>query len=283
MIEGTEGRSADGPEQVRAWKPTVPGISEVFHARFTRYAYPAHAHSTWTLFLVDDGAIRYDLDRHPHGSDSSTVGVLPPHVVHDGRPATSRGFRKRVLYLSDRMFGETFIGPAVDRPAIVDPLLRGRISTVHQVLDCTDSALEAESRLAFIVERLRHHLRRSADGQDRSHRTDTLAEGLRALLDAHLLEPVTLAAASERLGASPAHLVRSFTKTFGVAPHAYQVGRRIEVARQWLLEGRPVSDVAVGVGFHDQSHFTRHFKRHVGTTPGRYAADPRRAVGDGRR
>jgi AraC-like DNA-binding protein len=230
------------------------------------------------LLLVDDGGIRCALDRHPHGSDQSTVGVLPPHVVHDGRPATSRGFRKRVLYLSDSLFGERLIGPAVDQPGIADPLLRRRISTVHEVLDRTDSALEAESRLAFIVERLRRHLRDRTDDREWSPAGSTLAEQLRALLDTHLLETWTLASASEQLAASPAHLVRSFSRTFGVAPHAFQLGRRIEVARQWLLDGRPVTEVAVAAGFHDQSHFTRHFKRHVGTTPGRYATDPRCVV-----
>jgi AraC-like DNA-binding protein len=272
---------AEATDRVRAWKPKVPGISEVFHARFARYAYPAHAHSTWTLLIVDDGMVRYDLDRHPHGSDTSKVTVLPPHVVHDGRPATSGGFRKRVLYLDDDLFGERLIGPSVDQPVIVDPLLRGRISTMHRVLGRADDALEGESRLAFIVERLRRHLRRHLRGRpgDRWSQADngnSVAEQLRALLDMHLLETVTLASAGERIGASPAHLVRSFTQTFGVAPHAYQLGRRIEVARQWLLDGRSAAEVAVGVGFHDQSHFTRHFKRHVGTTPGRYAADPRR-------
>ena len=39
-----------------------------------------------------------------------------------------------------------------------------------------------------------------------------------------------------------------------------------------LLDGEPVAMVASGVGFHDQAHLTRHFKRHVGTTPARYAA-----------
>ena len=48
---------------VRAWKPPSPGIREVFHARFTEHAYPPHTHDDWTLFIVDDGAIRYDLDR----------------------------------------------------------------------------------------------------------------------------------------------------------------------------------------------------------------------------
>jgi AraC-like DNA-binding protein len=264
------------PDQVRAWRPAVPGISEVFHAHFFRHAYPGHAHHTWTLLIVDDGAVRYDLDRHPHGSDASTVTVLPPHVVHDGRPATSRGFRKRVLYLDADLLGEDLIGRAVDRPVVPDPRLRTRLSTVHHLLGADDDALEAESRLAFVVERLRQHLRAAVATDD--HRDprvgDALAEQLRAMLDADVATKVTLAAAAARLGASPAHLVRAFRRTFGVAPHAYLLGRRIEIARRRLLDGQPPAEVAVDVGFYDQAHFTRHFKRHVGTTPGRYLTHP---------
>ena len=99
-----------------------------------------------------------------------------------------------------------------------------------------------------------------------------LAADLRDLLDARLYEGMTLAEAGRILHVSPAHLVRCFTRTFGIPPHRYVIGRRIEAARRRLLEGEPIARVATGVGFHDQAHLTRHFKRHVGTTPARFAS-----------
>ncbi|WP_214412594.1 hypothetical protein [Sphaerisporangium fuscum] len=30
------------PTTIKAWRPPVPGIAEVFHAHFTDHAYPAH-------------------------------------------------------------------------------------------------------------------------------------------------------------------------------------------------------------------------------------------------
>jgi AraC-like DNA-binding protein len=258
------------PDHVRAWRPPVPGVSEVFHASFPDHAYPAHAHGTWTLFLVDDGVVSYDLDRHPHGSTPAVVTVLPPHVVHDGRAATSRGFRKRVIYLEAGVLGERLIGPAVDQPLITDRALRERLSAAHHLLRDPDDAFEAEARLAFIVERLSAHLHARA-AHDGHPPGNSLAEQLRALLDARITEPVTLASAGRALGVGAAHLVRTFTRTFGIPPHAYVLGRRVELARARLLDGQPPADVAAHVGFYDQSHFTRHFKRHVGTTPGRYA------------
>ena len=70
---------------------------------------------------------------------------------------------------------------------------------------------------------------------------------------------------------SPSHLVRCFTGSFAIAPHQYVTARRIDAARKRLLGGEPIALVAAGVGFYDQAHFTRLFKRHVGTPPGRYA------------
>ena len=82
-------------QEVSAWRPRIPGVVEVFHAHFTEYAYPMHVHEAWTLLIVDDGAVRYDLDRHEHGTPHDTVTLLPPHVPHNGSPATPHGFRKR--------------------------------------------------------------------------------------------------------------------------------------------------------------------------------------------
>ncbi len=263
-----------GGVSIRAWKPPIPGIREVFHARFTDHAYPPHTHDTWTLFIVDDGAIRYDLDRHARAAELPMVTVLPPHVVHDGRPATSSGFRRRVLYLETSVLGEHLIGPAVDSPVVPDPGLRRAVSELHDALACIDDALEAETRLGFVAEHVRAGLgeaavRESPGGRD-------LADQLRAFLDAHLTEQFTIAAAAEQLGAGPTQLARSFSHAFGIAPHAYVLGRRLEAARDRILGGQPLADVAAAVGFYDQAHLTRRFKRFLGTTPGRFgSASPR--------
>jgi hypothetical protein len=61
---------------VRAWQPALPGVRQVFHARFVAHRYPPHTHDTWTVLIVDEGAIRYDLDGREHGSRSRTVTVF---------------------------------------------------------------------------------------------------------------------------------------------------------------------------------------------------------------
>ncbi|MFI9152694.1 AraC family transcriptional regulator [Streptomyces sp. NPDC053367] len=256
--------------EVSAWRPRVPGVVEVFHAHFTEHAYPMHVHDVWTLLIVDEGAVRYDLGRREHGTARDTVTLLPPQVPHNGSPATAGGFRKRVLYLDLTRLDETLIGPAVDGPDLVDPLLRRRVGRLHTALADRGDALEAESRLALIGERLRRHLRHRPE-PPRPAADRGVAHRLRDLLDARLPDGVTLQEAARLLHAHPAHLVRAFTAAFGIAPHQYVMGRRVDHARRLLLSGLPAAEVAPAAGFYDQPHLTRHFKRLTGTTPGRYA------------
>jgi AraC-like DNA-binding protein len=234
-----------------------------------------HAHDTWTLLIVDAGAVRYDLERSSHGARTTGVTLLPPQVPHDGRAATPDGFRKRVIYLDPELLGAGVIGTAVDSPDLRDPTLRDRIDALHRCLSRPGEELEAESRLALIRERLRDHLARrrgSANPPPRGRiAARRVAEELRALLDAHVATGVTLRDAAVRLGAHPAHLVRSFRASFGLPPHAYLTGRRIDLARRMLLDGRPPAQVATAAGFYDQAHLGRHFRRYLGVSPARYA------------
>lgn len=254
-----------------AWRPAVPGIAEVFHARFGEHAYPAHTHDTWTLLLVDTGTVAFDLARHEHGAMRSLVTLLPPHVPHDGRAATPAGFRKRVLYLEADVLGPELVGRAVDEPGLRDALLRDRISRLHGAL--TRSDLEAASRLALVVDRLRQHL--SGRVAAVPVRDPGLASALRDLLDTSVASGLSLSDASTTLGASQEHLVRAFTRAYGLPPHRYLTGRRVDLARRLLLDGMPPAEVATAAGFYDQSHLTRHFTRMLATTPTRFTRGAR--------
>jgi AraC-like DNA-binding protein len=256
-----------GEPDITAWHPPVEGIREVFHAHFTTHAYPSHTHEAWTLLLVDDGVVRYDLDRHEHGAIRSAVTLLPPGVPHDGRSARPSGFRKRVLYLDPSVLDPTLVGAAVDRPSLADPSLRDRVHRLHTTLAARTEDLEAQSRLAFVVERLTGHLRPRARPEPAAA---GLAHRLRDLLDATLPAGLALTDAAAELGAHPTSLVRAFSTAFGIPPHRYLTGRRLELARAHLLDGVPVAEAATRAGFYDQAHLTRHFTRLLGIGPGGY-------------
>lgn len=87
-------------------------------------------------------------------------------------------------------------------------------------------------------------------------------------IDAHLGEPLTLERLAGATGLGVWSFSRRFRVSFGQAPHAYVVERRIEHARRLLGHGAlPVKEIASVCGFSDQAHMTRAFRQHLGVTP----------------
>lgn len=259
-----------GGPHVRAWRPDVPGVAEVLHARFSDHAYPLHTHDTWTVLVVDTGAVRYDLDRRTAPpADRRSVTLLPPGVPHDGRAATAEGFRKRVVYLDADRLDVHRVGAAVDAPAVPDPALPAGVDRLHRALERPGDELAAESALTLVTDALARHLgeRRADPRPDRG-----LAGRLRDLIDAHVVEGVRLADAARVLDVTETHLVRSFRAVHGIPPHRYLVGRRLDLARRLLLDGGRPAEVAAATGFYDQAHLTRHFRALLGVTPSAYAS-----------
>jgi AraC-like DNA-binding protein len=65
---------------------------------------------------------------------------------------------------------------------------------------------------------------------------------------------------------------RAFTRSYGLAPSDYQRQLRVRAARGLLIQGISPARAAAEVGFADQAHLTRWFRRYYGITPGAYRA-----------
>ncbi len=93
----------------------------------------------------------------------------------------------------------------------------------------------------------------------------------REILDERFDESLTLAALSETVGVHPVHLAREFRRFYRLTVGEYVRRRRVEIAcRQISATDAPLSEIALAVGFFDQSHFARTLKKFTGLTPGEY-------------
>ncbi|MGC4000852.1 MAG: AraC family transcriptional regulator [Anaeromyxobacter sp.] len=94
---------------------------------------------------------------------------------------------------------------------------------------------------------------------------------LRDYLAASFREGPSLGDMARRVGVSESQLLRAFRRTTGETPHAYLMRLRLEAVRDRLQRGRgTLAEIAAELGFADQSHMTRLFRRRFGLTPGAF-------------
>jgi AraC-like DNA-binding protein len=90
-------------------------------------------------------------------------------------------------------------------------------------------------------------------------------------LEENLADPIRPSDLAAMLGFSRSHFCRAFKASTGLPPHAWQLAKRIERARELIIDGsHSLVDIALTTGFTDQPHFTRAFTRAVGSPPGQW-------------
>ncbi|WP_250517309.1 AraC family transcriptional regulator [Caballeronia sp. INDeC2] len=88
-----------------------------------------------------------------------------------------------------------------------------------------------------------------------------------AYIEANFDKTVSLAQLADLSALSVSRFATVFREQFGLSPYKYLCELRVQRAQTLLLAGVPGSVVATEVGFFDQSHLARHFKRLCGVTP----------------
>jgi AraC family transcriptional regulator len=92
-------------------------------------------------------------------------------------------------------------------------------------------------------------------------------------VQAHIDEPIEVAALAGIGGRSPFHFSRVFARSVGVTPHRYVVHLRLQRALELVREGGcSLAEIAARTGFADQSHLSRWVRRVHGVSLTQLAA-----------
>ncbi|MFM7913124.1 MAG: helix-turn-helix domain-containing protein, partial [Bacteroidota bacterium] len=90
----------------------------------------------------------------------------------------------------------------------------------------------------------------------------------KSLMDARIVDPMSLDFLARQVGISKYHLIRLFKQVLGITPYQYQQKIRLEQARDAIREGMDVSTAAFVYGFTEVSAFSKAFKKRFGASPG---------------
>ena len=202
-------------------------------------------------------------------------GETASHKPLDDMPVTARTLR---LYPEVMASVKAALGLKTDVPYFPSMLSEERLnapiaklaSEALTALDLGASHLECESRLLGLMHAVLTHMSDTPPLEEKlgdEHRAIAL---VKEVLHAHVEEIVRLEDLASLTNLSTFHVIRVFKRDVGLSPHEYQTNLRLTRAKGLLARGEKIMDVALDVGYSDQAHFTRTFKRYTKTTPGRF-------------
>jgi AraC-like DNA-binding protein len=254
--------------------PTVGGV-DLLNARFITHRYSRHAHATYTIGLIESGVEEFDHAGSLLRAATGQVAILNPEVVHTGRAGVPEGWRYRVLYPAVDVvrdvaaeLGAPNGTPFFPSTVVDDPAAARLLRSVHASAARGDALASSSALRTALAAVLRRHAARMPAGPEDT--TPAAVRTARDLLHERLTCPPTLEELATTVGTGPFTLLRAFRAAYGLPPHAYLTNLRVLRARQLLDTGLRPAQVATLVGFSDQAHLTRHFKRIVGVPPGAY-------------
>ncbi|MFI6246525.1 AraC family ligand binding domain-containing protein [Streptomyces sp. NPDC051016] len=247
---------------------------DLLTANFERHTYAPHAHAEFTIGVCVGGSEIIDYRGGHISTGPGSIVVLAPGEMHTGGPATrTDGYAYRALYADPALLSDGTLNagtPHFRDPVLDDPELAVAFRAAHTILSTCPDPLEAESRLPWLLTALSRRHSTARPATDRVPGAHGISLLVRDRLADELTAPPTLSDLATDLGLSRYQLLRAFRTTMGVPPYAWLAQYRVERARGLLEAGLRPAEVATMVGFADQAHLTRWFRRVLGVTPAAY-------------
>ena len=257
-----------------------PELKQI-EARFSRYErsiFKKHTHEDYSIAVVVQGTSNFFYQNSVEKIRAGEIALVNPGEVHACNADEGDVWAYRMFYvdcglirtIADDVFGAEGGLPRFTQQIVRDRQLFDALLGLYELLLDTDNTLERDS---CIHETLAELLIGYGDRRSCTAMPEQAAKPLQRahdyLID-KLSENISLEELSCVAGFSAYHLLRMFREHFGLPPHAFQRQQRIHRGKQMLAEGRTIVDVALDLGFSDQSHFSNTFKSLVGATPRQY-------------
>lgn len=254
------------------------GIESV-RAHFKGHAYDPHWHDSFLIGITEQGVQQFNCRRKRHHSTPGKVFMLEPGELHDGDAPSAEGFTYSMLYLQprwlERELRELFEHAPDDcLPGFADTLsgdvpLAASTFRAFQTVHGRELRIVRQAALDDLLASLTRHLqwRRLAVPDPRLPR---VAQRARDYLHAHLEQDLGLEDLAKACEVDRFRLNRAFRAAYGLPPHAYLVQLRLVAARRRLARGETPAQAASALGFADQSHLGRWFRRAYRLTPADY-------------
>jgi len=258
------------------WSQEIAG-ARMLNARFKEHLFPPHTHESFTVALVTGGSYLVRAAAKVFVAKPGAVIFLNPGEVHSGAPGERGGWTMRSMHLNADSVRE-YIMKEFEQANFRftrqlwarDQILANYFYRLHRSAETNRRSKEACS---LYHQLMGHFVKFYSEFDGRSAAEKDAFTGItskaKLFMRDNLGAKLLLDDIASQTGLSKFYFLKIFGETEGITPHAWLTQQRIERSADILRTNcdARLSDVAVKVGFSDQAHFTREFKKIIGLTP----------------
>ncbi|MFW5498215.1 MULTISPECIES: AraC family transcriptional regulator [unclassified Maridesulfovibrio] len=248
--------------------------------------FPRHVHSSYIFSLIDQGERKVCINSQTYSYCAGEMCILPPGTSHSCEsiykdafgPHSYRALCVNTSYLRNlaaEISGKACSAPHFNPAIAYKDFDRISFDELFSLLKTTETALEKQTALNNF---LYHALENFSTKQIVPAITGPQQEALsrvKGFIDKNFKDKITLNDLAETACLSQFHLQKLFVKKFGLSPQEHLTSCRIYEAKARIQSGETLIEAALNSGFSDQSHFSRHFKKVIGLSPGRFVRENR--------
>ncbi len=241
------------------------GIS-VTHGYHISNTFPVHFHSNFTLGIIEQGDRALSYRGMQNALHENDIFMIQPFEPHGCKPMNHPTHCYKMISMP---LDPSYYFPQLK---VVDADLLRDIRKIHAIAEYENSGSNWVALYDSIVLRLMkfaitdHHSDLDRDIALNIQRAKKFIEK-NCHVDISLNQLASLACLSEY------HFNRYFHKCYGLSPYAYYLVCKMKKSQGLLINSNSVTEAAYEMGFFDQSHFTRLFKKHIGVSPGKFLRD----------
>lgn len=236
--------------------------------------YKSHSHAELSIGLILSGETCLSHQGRSRTLTPGQIILIEPNQIHACNPIEGQPRSYHMLYIDSTWcsnilsahHGKTIEQFVCQQPVITDPNIASLLSALIADLSLTSSVPLIADLNALLSNIVLQHCVPADEKKPCSAVTDTVKTKL--LYD--LTEPPSIKTIAQQLGKPVESVIRRFKHDFGITPHSFLNNQRIEKAKYLLKCGMNIVDVAVEVGYADQSHLHRAFVHYTAATPRQY-------------
>ena len=256
-------------------------FAELNHSKNYFYNYSKHSHETFALSIIEEGEIEIEF----HSQEklylhANKIVVFNPNQVHMTKSRVKDNLNYYTLhvdfnyckYIQNNIFGKNDVFINVENIIDDKKLYLKLLNSFENII------LEKENQshnLSKLVDEIIEKYTNLNSIKIVDEEENKLLKNIEEYIISNIKNPITLQDIALNIGYNESYITRVFKKKYGLTPHAFLVNKRIEKARKKILNNKQISlaQLSNEVGFYDQSHFSKVFKRVFAISPNKYKED----------